>query len=572
MKKGLFIIIFIVFVFSSCKHNNQAEENINKFNQEAFEMRYNMRSAMEKTEKALELIENSHPSYMQGKAVAWNNLGLIYLLQNKYDSAKIYVDCVKGITVDYPNKELEEDIASITLANIYRHKRDLDSEIQVYFEQLNLFQIRKNGVEVQTSFNFDNNDSLTSERYYFAQSFLYFGLLYISQCNEDKCSILENFYDENKFPPSSLDTCQMNDLLYRRAYNNYIQSKNKSFEIPTRSSFLNKCFIDLAEWLNWLSPQKDIQHIANFYEFFSRIINDEESKTLMSPYSEETTFNIIKNDLLKRINYIGSTNIDSISVSLLKEAYLLSEQYDFDFDRAWYGLQLGNYFYEHKDIIESDKWYQIYSEIEIKKLNDNSGQSWRIYKKDNKGYQLFLQKQALNDPLYLKLQKIFEKEETEEFHDDEVLLNQIIRLQSLLREEKSLHDDTKKYLLALIILSIILLLSLINALSIVFKKGKIISNFLKCKTTEELKNAVNKCREREKNQLKNTLKYIRKIVRISLILISTVVLCFLFLLLGNLEGEIIGIIGVFSTIIFGIVSILYPKLSEKFKNRKTKEE
>jgi hypothetical protein len=558
--KNYFFYIFCFFVFAQCKHSDIGKEKIDCINQEVFDYRNNSQIAIPKANEVLKDISEYMPDYYNGKAFAYNNLAQIYFLKNDYDTALMYIDKVKNITQRYSNKELEENIAALTLAQIYCSRRELEKEWDIYLDKLSLFQIDENKKDLLIPLEIEELDPITKKRYYFAQSEFYFGLLRIAAHNqnkEDVKSYFKNLYDENIFNPEMLDTVQMNELFYRRAYHNYIQAKDTLTETKKQIDFIENCFSDIKNWWNYISKEKDVQHLTNLYDLYARIITDKDFEHLLTAFKKDKNINALEICLTEEL---CCSALDSLPIYLLTEAANLSEMYQIGpLYRAWYTLQLGDFFYNQNNLLESDKWYTKYSEIEWNYIKSHNNNSLKLYKPI--GYQFFLEKTAKKDSIYNKLQEIFEREKEEDFHDDEVLLNHQTKITTQLQKYKYLYSITKSdldkfrfiFCPILVFIIILLLLCLVRLLKIVTD----IKN--NCNDIEAVKTAIQKY---DTSKVKNKLiTFIRRciIVLILLIIIFAIVYFFHYI---NIYLAWISLI---LTIIIPIIGYFIPKMKEWFK-------
>ncbi|GHT13902.1 hypothetical protein AGMMS4956_10830 [Bacteroidia bacterium] len=545
MKRKLFISLVPFLICFSCEQTNQdAVNSVDSLNQEAFELRANKECAIQKTEKVFDLISKSCPTYKRGEAVAWNNLGMVYFLSNEYDTAKKYIEQVKGISENYPNKELEEDIANITLASIYRYERRRDKEMQVLCEQLRLFKVPKD--DLHSTFNTNELDTFSQQRYYYAQSEFYLELLAVK---EDKFTNLKKSYDNQIFSPAYLDTFQMNEAYYRKAYNYYKLSC--STKLPEQSDYMNKCFSELKLWLSWLSITKSPKHVANFYEFYSRLINDKNCAFLVEKFCDDENYICIKKVLIENVGCKKNISLDSLSLLLLEKASSMTGISKFD--KAWYNLQLGNYFYARNNVAKTDEWYKKYSSLELDNVN-KTGNSLRISKNRNVGYQGFLKKYV---KFYSQLQEVFQKEADDEFHDDEVFLNQTIRLQSLLQYEETARKNAERNTSALMVFICILLIGIICLSFFYIKKRRFILSLMKA-TPDGIMLLIQA--EREKREKKIFFSYFKKIFKVLLFLgIVAFLLYFIFFCWNILRhhNEVLSFISIIITIIGIVQTVLF---------------
>ncbi len=558
------LLLSFLFCFSCDKSEKAIKRSIDCKNQKAYEFRGNCVVAVEKAEEALADINTYMPRYIRGKAMAWNNLATAYFLQNKCDLANAYIDSVKNITSDYPDKQLEDDIAWMISARICAYKRDLSEEWEVYLNRLQLFQIADNKKDLLQHPALEKLDELQRKRYFSAKSEFYFGLLRIAYCADEKKRCRENIFDTAILPHEYLDSYQIQELLMRHSYYCYLSAVDANNSLPQRTEALNRCMTDFKAWLELLDEEIDPQHITNFYEQFVRVVNADGLEFLIKSFArDDQTFKDIKDNICRRIGCEPSSGLDEISVRLLEESIRLSEKYKLsNFDIAWYNLQLGHYYHTKGNTAKSEEYFTKYTDIEKEYIrNSNPKRSLRIYKINTPGYYDFLAEKSEKDAAYKELSELFRKEENENFHDDRVLLDKQASLYRQIRAIKRAGEKASRiHTISFVCLSAITALFVILYVRISWDRKILASLFA---DHPDMLSLAEKRNAFQKQLLAAVKKILKRLTWVMLILILFFVLVLCVVFHENLS-EYIALLSVLVTILSMAISILLiPKVKAK---------
>ena len=114
---------------------------VDSLNRIAFDLRYkDIRRSEENADRALQLIEERAPDYLDAKAEAWNHLAYACFLTSRFDSTRIYLNKVRNIEADYPNRPIEEAITHITEARLFLRECKYAEAFTIYDSTITLFK------------------------------------------------------------------------------------------------------------------------------------------------------------------------------------------------------------------------------------------------------------------------------------------------------------------------------------------------------------------------------------------------------------------------------------------------
>jgi signal transduction histidine kinase len=129
---------------------------IDSLNRGAFDLRYrDIPRSKELAAGALRLIEESAPDYDDARAEAWNHLAYANYLTSRFDSTRLYIDRVRSIPGDYPNRRVEEAITLITEARLFLRECRYAEAFTIYDSTITIFKDPLRGLRYGGSRRYD---------------------------------------------------------------------------------------------------------------------------------------------------------------------------------------------------------------------------------------------------------------------------------------------------------------------------------------------------------------------------------------------------------------------------------
>ncbi len=417
------LIAVIIFLLSCDKKTDQTEltTSINKLNQEAFDLRYkDFELSKAKSEEAIQLIEQQTPVDYNAKAKAWNNLAYSYYLTSYFDSAKIYINKVRNIDVDYENKEIEKNISYITEARLLLRECKYAEAFTIYDSTINIFSGSLNKLKYNNILPLKKHDR---QRFNWAKSDYLIGnaVLGYYYRNTDLPIILKSLNKIEKDKDLHVDTTQFSILHYTYA---------GSYEtaIPKDVQNLYKALDNIKTGLNLLedslTPNK--YQLANFYQILGEILfnrgTQEWLKSKDSIQIKKYISEIKQEYLIKRYNWnIADVESDSLDMLLIKKADSLFQKYDDPYQDLASCLLIGDHYLANNDTALALAYY--YKGIECDStLSARKGYS-RVWKR--RLYDTLLKLVSGKDPiekvghwydLYSKESSIIAENTTEDYY------------------------------------------------------------------------------------------------------------------------------------------------------------
>ncbi len=378
--KYIFIVV-IIFLLSCSKKMEPAELTINvdKLNQEAFDCRYkNFEYSKNKSLEALQLIEQQSPKNYNAKAKAWNNLAYSYYLTSYFDSAKIYLNKIRDLDVDYENKEIEENITYITEARLLLRECKYAEAFTIYDSIINIFSGNLNKLKYNDFLPFKKYDH---QRYNWAKSDYLIGNAVLGYYYRDTelPAILKSLKKIEQDKRLHIDTTQLSILYYT-----YAGSYEKAISVNVQNLYY--AFDNVKKGLDLLGGPRtqNAYQLANLYQIFGEILRNDGTIRWKSGKDSTQITNYISD--VKRKYLIDKYNwdpvdveSDSIALLLIKKADSLFQKYDDPYQNLASNLLIGNYYLAHNDTTLALNYYYKSAE-EDSVLTSRKGYS-RVWKR-----------------------------------------------------------------------------------------------------------------------------------------------------------------------------------------------
>jgi hypothetical protein len=468
-----FFILLVSLLFLGCSNNKKEKlpSDIDKLNEASASFRFiNIDSAINKASTALELSKKKKD--YSGWARAYNNLAYAYFFSSKFGTAQAYIDSVRKMTEDYPNKKLEKTIADICEAKLFQRRG--------YFETaFNKYQSIEEFFENESLHNLNSVDNKGNSLYEWAKSEYFISNAvfnyYYKQNNDDAIKNLEMIRTEN------LDIFQRSYWLYAFADSYFAAITD------TTQNYIDSTFVKYKEGLELLSKEDSIPYfLANNYEGLSLLT--QKYKHSIDINSLDSLFNLLDNKYGEYSGIRMDIKDSLLPLHFLEKSKNIFKKYGDPYQLLAINCLIGEFYASNNQFFEADSLFHVGlrcdSVINDTLLHKANSPRWsnRLYKN------LIITSDSfhLRKEYYEKSQKlseIIEKEEHKEFRQ--------------LRETKE-HDlknaqaAGRLRLIIVVIGSVLLLLVIIYILSNRNRKKKDdlwinLSNVAKQITSKQLK-------------------------------------------------------------------------------------
>lgn len=130
------IVMLILVMLVGCKRpdTNIMRVEIDGLNKQGFIYRYNNPNmACEYSRRALQYIEDSLPTYFDGKLRAWNNLAFACYMLSEHQRAQQFIDSVYAFNGHSPNAQIERVIAQLLDARLLQRACKIADSYQLLY-------------------------------------------------------------------------------------------------------------------------------------------------------------------------------------------------------------------------------------------------------------------------------------------------------------------------------------------------------------------------------------------------------------------------------------------------------
>jgi signal transduction histidine kinase len=190
---------------------------IDSLNRRSFDLRYkDIGLSKANATRALQLIEERKPDYLSAKAQAWNHLAYACFLTSHFDSTRMYLDRVRNIETDYPNRPIEEALTYITEARLFLRECRYAEAFTIYDSTITLFRGLRNRLQYNEILPLKRYDH---RRYDWARSDYLIGNAVLDYYYRDtQLPVILRLLDEiERNPRLYIDTTQLSILYYTYA-------------------------------------------------------------------------------------------------------------------------------------------------------------------------------------------------------------------------------------------------------------------------------------------------------------------------------------------------------------------
>ncbi|MCR5191886.1 MAG: hypothetical protein K6D59_01160 [Bacteroidales bacterium] len=260
MKQRVLILAILMGALVGCTSHHEdidalLRSRVDALNKSSFQNRFNDAALSEEyARKAIAFIDDSLPTYADGRLRAWNNLATSFFNRSIHDSVHVYIDSILSFAGNTPNKEVEQVLAHILDARLLQRNCDIAGcyRILYYIEQSGLLDGKDDGM----LFNLAKSEfyiATTTLNYHYRNKSLY-----------QQAELVE----EMEMRRSSLycDYAEDMSLNYAIAYGYYALCS----DTLRQSEYLSKALYYCGENLRLLnnSDRYSTYHLANTYQLF----------------------------------------------------------------------------------------------------------------------------------------------------------------------------------------------------------------------------------------------------------------------------------------------------------------
>ena len=133
-------VVACLFVATACNGDEKdvdalMRSKVDALNKSAFMQRYDYAQRSEMiARRALRYIDDSLPSYYDGKLRSWNIIATSFFNRSVHDSAEAYADSVLAYTRKSPNSEVEKMLANLLKSRLLQRKCDIAGSYQILYD------------------------------------------------------------------------------------------------------------------------------------------------------------------------------------------------------------------------------------------------------------------------------------------------------------------------------------------------------------------------------------------------------------------------------------------------------
>lgn len=360
MRRFLSVMLFVfgAVAFVGCGHDEGGLDGLKRskvdaLNKASFKVRFdNARLGERYARRALQYIDDSLPTYDDGRLRSWNNLAMSYFNRSIHDTADMYADSVLNFGRKTRNGEIERVLAKLLKARLLQRKCDIAESYQILYdtEQSGLLDGKGEGWLY----------NLARSEFYITTTTLNYH--YRNKSQYQQTELLTEM--ENRRGELQCDYQEDMSLNYAIAYGYHALCADTAEQSEYVAKVLSYC----AENFRLLSDSTrySTYHLANTYQLLGFLLwNGNVRETSLDANNDRLTeiCNLVY-DAFGFDAYAGDTAADAavnytrLAYSFLKEATALFFEHEDAYQRLGSVVATGRFCMAHGDTVRARNYFK----------------------------------------------------------------------------------------------------------------------------------------------------------------------------------------------------------------------